>query len=181
MNQISNPHRLRKVKAVLPGSLKSADGGKTSSSDPVSPPAFRRVLRILLRSPWDDYEYIKRLDRVIFAKHRVVFFKLVDVRQFDCDDMLEQFQNLSKVQHPNVAPIYDIYRDGEQTFLVMEHLGIPMSQLDIGKYELEEWEIATIISEVWKPHTSQSMLTIADSQGCSAYCIAETVLYRALL
>lgn len=140
-----------RVKAVLPGSLKSSEGGNSTGTESASRLAFRRILRILLRSPWDDYDYIRQIDGVILAKHKALFFRFADVRQLECDDVLEHSRVLSKIQHPNVASIHDIYCYDGKFFLITEHLDVSMPQLDVRKYQLEEWEIATIISEVRHP------------------------------
>lgn len=154
---------------------------KSSSTALASTLSFKRILRILLRNPWDDYDNVHQLDQVIFAKHKALFFKVVDIRQFDCEDVDKQLQILSRVQHPNVASIYDIYCYDEQLFLIMEHLDVSLSQLDIRNHQLEEWETATIISEVGHPLPKSPSLTAADSQRCSSHCIAQTVLRRAFV
>ena len=153
MNQAPQPHRLKRVKTVLPSSLKSVEEIKSPSIELIPPVAFRRILRILLKSPWDDYDNFRQLDQVALAWHKSLYFRLVDVRKFDCDDVLQQFQAFSKIQHPNVASIHDTYCYDEQFFLITEHLEVSMSQLDIGNHKLQEWEIATIILEVLKAIT----------------------------
>jgi serine/threonine protein kinase len=153
MSQTLRPHRLKRAKAVLPGALKSAEREKPTSIEFTSPLSFRRILRTLLRSPWDDYDYVRQLDQVILAKRKAVYFRVVEIRQFYCDDVLQQAQVLSQIQHPNVVSLYDIYCHDGQFFLIAEHLDVSMSQLDIRKHQLEEWEIATIISEVRTPLT----------------------------
>jgi serine/threonine protein kinase len=112
---------------MLPGSLKSAEGPKSPIIDLAPPLAFRRILRILLRSPWDNYNNVRQLNQVVFTKHKALFFRVVDIREFNCDDILQQFQLLSKIHHPNVASIYNIYYNNRQLFLVTEYLEVSMS------------------------------------------------------
>jgi serine/threonine protein kinase len=152
MSQSLKPRRLKRIKAILPSSSKSADGVHSRTTETATPGTFRRILRILLGDPWDDYDYIGHLDQVVLARHKASYFKLVNIRQFYClnalEHALQQSQILSSIQHPNIASIYDVYCCDDSTFLVTEHLNICISQLELQKYDLEEWEIATIIAEV---------------------------------
>lgn len=148
MNHISPPHPLKRAKAALPGPPRLIEALKTSAQEPERPISFRRVLQIFLKSPWDDYDSFPLLDQGILAKHKSLYFKVVNITPFDCDDGLEQIQNLSRIQHPNVASIHGVYCYDGQFSLITEHLEVSMSQLDVGNYHLQEWEIATIIFEV---------------------------------
>jgi hypothetical protein len=83
------------------------------------------------------------------ARRKASYFKLVNIRLCHTSDVLdEQPRLLSSIQHPNIATVYDLYCDDDKIFLITEHLHLSISQLDFQKYELEEWEIATIIAEV---------------------------------
>jgi hypothetical protein len=83
------------------------------------------------------------------ARRKASYFKLANIRQCHSSDVLdEQPRLLSSIQHPNIATVYDLYCDDDKIFLVTEHLHISISQLDFQKYELEEWEMATIMAEV---------------------------------
>ncbi|KIM93201.1 hypothetical protein OIDMADRAFT_94479, partial [Oidiodendron maius Zn] len=119
------------------------------------------ILRILLRDPWEDYDYIMHLDQGILAVHRGSSFKIVSIQQFHCAEILQQTRMFSSIQHPNIASIYDIYCHDENHFLIMEHLSVRISHLDIQNHELEEWEIATIILEVLKGVVHISSLRIS--------------------
>ena len=55
---------------------------------------------------------------------------------------------VSNIHHPNIPSIHDIYWHNDETFLVAEYLNIGIVQLELQAYELEEWEIATVIAEV---------------------------------
>jgi hypothetical protein len=140
--------RIKRVKAILPGSRKFADDLRSITTTPATPSPVKRLLRILIKDPWEDYEYVQDLDQVILARPKASYFKLVNIRQFYCVDPLQESRVLSSTQHPNVASIHNIYCFHNETFLITEHLHIAISQLELQKYELEEWEIATIIAEV---------------------------------
>ncbi|KAH8799383.1 hypothetical protein F5884DRAFT_758410 [Xylogone sp. PMI_703] len=155
MSQFGIPHRLKRIKAKLPMTLRDSSEEVTKSSTDsrsgtvaVTPGTTHRFLRILLGQPWDDYDYIHHLGQEILASRKASYFKLVNIRQCQSSHVLEQRQILSSIQHPNIAAVYDVYCNNDETFLVMEHLGISLSQLEFQKYELEEWEIATITAEV---------------------------------
>jgi hypothetical protein len=156
MNQSAIPHRLKKIKTRIPSLQsrseavpKSSTGVHSRSTEPVPPETVHRILRIFLGDPWDDYEYVRYLGQGIVARRKASYFKLVNIRQCDSSDVLdEQPRLLSSIHHPNIATVYDLYCDDDKIFLVTEHLHIFISQLDFRKYELEEWEIATIIAEV---------------------------------
>ncbi len=82
------------------------------------------------------------------ATQKASYFKLVTIRQCYSSNILEQSRLLSRIQSPHIAIVYDLYCDNDKVFQVTEHLDISLSQLEIQKYELEEWEMATIIVEV---------------------------------
>lgn len=44
--------------------------------------------------------------------------------------------------------IYNIYCDGDNSFMVLEYLKVFLSQLEYQHYKLKKWEIATIIAKV---------------------------------
>ncbi|KAH6666160.1 kinase-like domain-containing protein [Halenospora varia] len=108
------------------------------------------MLRILLGDPWDDYDYVYSLRQDMVAKRKVPYFKLVNIRQCHSSDAIEQSRLLSRIQSPNIATVYALYCDGNNISIVTEYLGIHLSQLELQKYHLEEWEMATIIAEVLK-------------------------------
>jgi len=167
MSQSTIPHRLKKIKTKFPSlpsrseeSTKSSTGVHSRSTELVPPETVRRILRIFLRDPWDDYDYVRYLRKDIVARRKVSYFKLVNIRQYHSSDVLdEQPHLLSSIQHPNIATVYDLYCDDDKIFLVTEHLHISISQLEFQKYELEEWEIATIIAEVQATSSYKDAIT----------------------
>ena len=154
MSQSAIPRRLKRIKARFPISPQNGleETSKSSSSvhsrtrEPATHENVHRMLRILLGHPWDDYDFIRNLGHDILARRKVSYFKLVDIRQCHSSETVARI--LSGIQHPNIATVYDLYCDGDIIFLVTEHLDISISQLEFQKHELEEWEIATIITEV---------------------------------
>lgn len=107
--------------------------------------SVKRILRVLLRDPADDFHYIMRLAQGTLAI-RKGSFHVVSIQPFQ--HVLQQMRMLADLQHPNIASIYDVYSHGEEQFLIMEHLSVHLSHLEVQEHELEEREIATIISEV---------------------------------
>lgn len=148
---MSTTHRLRRVKAILPGFSNPTQDPHPTNDAPITLGSAKTILRILIKDPWNDYDYIEGYvegrDPVILAKHKAFYFRLVTIRQLHLASTIP-VEILSTIQHPNITSICDIYRYSNKTFLVTEHLQVGISQLEIQKYELEEWEIATIIAEV---------------------------------
>lgn len=156
MSQSTIPQRLKRVKAIIPISRQNRSGKESKTTNdfhprnkkPAIPTKVDRMLRILLGNPWDDYDYIRHLGQIMLARRKISYFKLVNIQQCHSFKVLEHSQVLSSIQHPNVAAIYDVYCNQGESFLVTEHLDISISQLKFQRYELEEWEIATILLEV---------------------------------
>lgn len=138
---------ISRLKRALPGSAKSIEGIHSATIQQ-KPQTIKAIVRILLRNPRDDYYYARHTDRGFLAVRKSSFFKIVSIQQFNCDDIILQARILSHIQHPNVASAYDVYCYEEENFLVMDYLSLPISQLETQEHELEEWEIATIVSEV---------------------------------
>jgi hypothetical protein len=166
MNQSAIPHRLKRIKTRFPilqvrseEPPKSSTGVHSRSAELVRPERVHRMLRILLGDPWDDYDYICYLGQDMIARRKASYFKLVNIRQCHSPDVLEKSRLLSSIQHPNIATVYDLYCDDDKIFLVTEHLHISISQLEFQKYELEEWEIATIIAEVQATSSYKDAIT----------------------
>jgi hypothetical protein len=133
----------------LPDHLEETSKSRDTHSkraEPASSGTVHRMLRILLGDPWHDYDCLHYHGQDMVATRKTSYFKLVNIRQ--CCSSDEQSRLLSSIQSPNIATIYDLYCDGDKTFLVTEHLDISLCQLGVQKYELEEWEMATIIAEV---------------------------------
>jgi len=104
------------------------------------------MLRILLGNPWDDYTYVGCQGQDTIARKNSSYFKLVNIQSCTISD--HQSRLLFNIQHPNIANIYDLYCDGNVAFCITEFFELSLPQLDVQKYELEEWEMATIIAEV---------------------------------
>ena len=157
MNQSSIPKRLKRLKAILPIASQGRPGetgGTTDTPSQVTVPFFagtcHRILRVYLGNPWDNYEYIRHIDHVMLARDTSSCFNLVNIRHFSAFEEVEQkLRIISTMKHPNLAAIYDAYHDDEETFLITENLDISFSHLDFQKFEPKEWEIATVIAEVF--------------------------------
>jgi hypothetical protein len=137
MYQLIKKICLREAEEVLP----------SQSTEQQTTIMVRRMIRIKLRSPWDDYTYIRHLDHACLARNNSCF-KLVNIQELSNFVGTQQLPILSCVQHLNVAAIYDIYSYDNKVFPIIEPLEISFAELEVQKYRLEEWEIATIIMEV---------------------------------
>jgi hypothetical protein len=146
-HEMNGSVKISRLKRALPGSSKPVEGIHSAIIQQ-KPNTIKAIIRILLRNPQDDYYYASYTDRGILAVQKSSFFKVVSVQQFNCDDIIQQARILSRIQHPNVASAYDLYCYNEQNFLVMDYLSLRISHLETQEHELEEWEIATIVSEV---------------------------------
>jgi hypothetical protein len=144
---MSESFKITRLKSVLLRSPKSIEGIHSSTIQQ-KPDTIKRLTRILLRNPQDDYYYVGHIERGTLAIQKSSFFKTVSVQKFNCDDIIQQARILSRIQHPNIASIYDVYCYDGENFLVMDYLGLRISHLETHEHELEEWEIATIVSEV---------------------------------
>lgn len=145
--EMSEPFKINRLKSALLRSPKSIESIHSPTIQQ-KPNTIKTLIRILLRNPRDDYYYAGHIDRGILAVQKSSFFKTVGIQKFNCDDLIQQAQILSRIQHPNVASIYDVYCHNGENFLVMDYLGLRISHLETQEHELEEWEIATIVSEV---------------------------------
>ena len=189
MSQSTIPQRLKRAKARIPISLQGRSGGASkttndiysSTLEPAPPRTVNRMLRILLRDPWDDYDYIWYLDQDMLASRKAAYFELVNIQQCHSFNVLQHSRILPTIHHPNVATIYDVYCHDNKTFLITEHLDISISQLEIQNCELEEWEIATIIAEVPTIcYMEVPWLIVAGSEENSLCLLTEAVLQRSL-
>ncbi|KFY27454.1 hypothetical protein V491_00907 [Pseudogymnoascus sp. VKM F-3775] len=117
--------------------------------------------RTYFESPWVEYEYIRQSNQVTVVRQRSSYFRLANVHEFLAANTIQQSQVLATVSHPNIASIYGIYSYIGKLLVVTEHLDISLAQLDFQSYEIEEWEIATIVAEVLKGLTYISSKNIS--------------------
>jgi serine/threonine protein kinase len=160
MSQPTIYRRLKRVKGIL-GGPPDANEIRSTPAESGTPEKVRRMLKILLKNPWDDYTYIRRVDQVTLVRYKAPSFQLANIREVPSFDVLIP-PILPKIQHPNIATIYDIYSHDNRAFLVTEHLDVPFAWLEFEKYELEEREIATIIAEVPDTPTTNKTMTYYD-------------------
>lgn len=150
-------HHLRRRKKVssflAPRQADSSSNDKDQSTELLSGGTVQKLLEVILGDPWNDYEYLYHLDQVIVAKRRSKYFDLVHIRKCRSSDAMEHIRALSSIQGPNIATVHNVFCDGDEVFVVTERLDLVFPQLEIQRYELDEWEIATIIAEVKIPFT----------------------------
>ena len=144
--EIGKPHLLRKTKARIPPS--SCEGTMEPLVSRTTERGVRKILRVFLGNPWDDYVPIRHIGHNIIARLKDLYFKLVNIRQCHRENVLKQACIVSSFKHANIATVYAVYCAGEKAFLVTEHLDVCFTQLELQKYAIEEWEVATILLEV---------------------------------
>lgn len=154
MDQTVSPRPLRKMKAMVLNSFQrhlkknissAVDSSRVNQTTSAQP---TKMFVIKSGSPWGDYDYIKRLGQTILVRQRSSYFRLANMQEAPASNFIQQTQVLARVSHPNIASIYDVYYYVDKILIVTEHLDISLDQLDFQSYELEEWEMATIIAEV---------------------------------
>ena len=109
-----------------------------------------RLLRVWLRSPWNDYSSIGALSlsgESQLAYRIGGYFQKASIKVFSCSGgSMQILQQLSHIQHPNLATIYDVYCYEDKICMAIEYLELSLAELDFQSFELEEWEVATIIT-----------------------------------
>jgi hypothetical protein len=153
-------HGLKNIKAILGGfpeeHYTQYREAKSKSALPSkeAPTAgkVKKLLRVWSKSPWDDYTHVAYLyssqqARLVCQKES--YFDLAVMReQPSGPNDLTSFRILSRIHHANIAKTYDVFFDEGMTSVITEHLDLSLVQIDFEKYQLEEWEIATIIVQV---------------------------------
>jgi len=110
-----------------------------------------KLLRIWLTSPWEHYTSARTLSPAggsCLAYRNGAYFSKAAIRVFPYPKDVQALQRLSDIRHPNVASIYDLYCHEEVLYAATEYLELSLADLDFQTYDLEEWEIATILLEV---------------------------------
>ncbi|KFZ24851.1 hypothetical protein V502_00673 [Pseudogymnoascus sp. VKM F-4520 (FW-2644)] len=172
---LSLPQHLRKMKASTsnffqshPKKVKRNATMSRACVDETTATQPATMFTIKFESPWVEYEYIRQSDQVTVVRQRSSYFRLANMQEFPATNTIQQSQILARVSHPNIASIYGVYSYFDKVLVVTEHLDISLAQLDFQSYEVEEWEIATIVAEVLKGLTyiysmniSCQVLTIA--------------------
>ncbi|KAH7370308.1 hypothetical protein BKA65DRAFT_386846 [Rhexocercosporidium sp. MPI-PUGE-AT-0058] len=141
---------LRRVQALLGHPSDDTNETPPSPTDTATPEKVRRVLKILLKDPWDDYSYVRHIGQTILTLRKASSFQLANIREVSPFEILGDPPILPHIKHPNIAAIEEIYCYDDRIFLVTEHLDVSFAQLQFQKYDLKEREIATILTEVLK-------------------------------
>ena len=149
---------LRRHKQSRPGPInlydetsKQAVAGKAVYQGNLNGETTPGLLRIWLKSPWEDYIAVGKHSSCggsALCYFKSGYFKKAHIKASLNPRTLSTLQKLSDFRHPNVAKIHDVYSFGDQLFIAMEHLEISLQDLHLGGILLEEWEIATVITEV---------------------------------
>ncbi|RDL30196.1 uncharacterized protein BP5553_10474 [Venustampulla echinocandica] len=157
--QTSEFRRLRRVEPISTGlheHLRTDPSQRnilTSLPDPTSPLTTKTLLRLWLASPWEDYTSMQPASVCggsSLAYRRGAYFRKVAVRACTDAGGVPLLRALSRIQHPNIATLYDVYCYEDKIFTASEYLEISLVELDLPSLPLEEWEIATVLAEVLK-------------------------------
>jgi len=153
------PQRLRRFRRMKPISTdvwegfsrgdRSRPDGPPSSPDTGSAVTPGKLLRLWLRSPWEDYTSVRSVSgEPSLAYRRGAYFQKATIRAFPNSGSVGLLQSLSGIQHPNIAKVYDVYCCNDKIFTVSEYLELSLVDLGLQSFPFYEWEIATIIAEV---------------------------------
>jgi serine/threonine protein kinase len=150
-----DPHgspALRKVKPFYFTSFGSAQDTTSPPSATIGP-RVRRLLRVDLKDPKNDYTFVQELRSghgtlVCHQKNRL---HLAVIRESFTSTPLQMLELLAQVRHPNIADILDVYFCDGKLSIVSEYLDVSLLDLEFKRLAPEEWEIATIIAEVTLP------------------------------
>ncbi|KFZ16723.1 hypothetical protein V501_02088 [Pseudogymnoascus sp. VKM F-4519 (FW-2642)] len=130
-------------------------GSVNDTASSTRPWKMKRLLRIEFKSPEEDYLFFRKLqsDQGNLVCHKKAIFRLSVIRESFAPRPLHLLEELSLIQHPNIAEILDIYFYKGRLSIVTEHLDVCLLDLDFSMLPPEEWEIATIIAEIIKAMT----------------------------
>jgi hypothetical protein len=112
---------------------------------------WKSLLRVWLISPWEDYTSAEQLSSSggsTLACRKGAYFSKATIRVFPYPRNVQVLRLLSDIRHPNLAKIYNLYCYEGKLFVATEYLELSLSDLDFHNFEVDEWEIATIIAEV---------------------------------
>ena len=135
------PRTVRRVKPfyfanTAMSSMTTSNGGK-------------RLLRIEFKDPNEDYVFTHDLsNHGTLVCNRKNPLQLAVVRESYSPAPLQMLLTLSQIQHPNIADVLDVYFNRGRLSIVSEYLDVSLLELQLKALPLEEWELATIISEV---------------------------------
>jgi hypothetical protein len=149
------PRGLRRLRRVKPFSAdvleKSSKNNHVQSEallpSPKSDVTPGKLLRLWLRSPWEDYTRVQSREPS-FACRKGAYFHKATIRAFPNSGGIQLLQAFSSFRHPNIANVYDVYCYDNSIFVASEYLELSLNELDFHFFLFAEWEIATIIVEV---------------------------------
>jgi serine/threonine protein kinase len=144
---------------AIPENLVSGFSGTSDHSGREAAPKSNEVgamwgslLRVWwLLSPWEHYTSVEQLSSSggsTLVYRNGAYFSKATMRVFPYPRNIQSLQLLSDIRHPNIAKIYDVYCHEGRLFVATEYLELSLPDLDFHLFEMEEWEIATIIAEV---------------------------------
>lgn len=144
IDQIQHRHNVRRVPPFCFGSIFDLPSPRKGQPD------ARHLLRISFKNPEEDYIFIQEMqsNQAVLACHRKSRLQLAVIRESHSATPLNMLEIFSRIQHPNIAAIINVYFYEGRLLIVGEHLEVSLLDLGVKELPLEEWEIATIIEQV---------------------------------
>ena len=148
--------RIRRVKRISTNLLEEYSKGELPNphEQPLSPDLESRgtqgkLLRLWLRSPWEDYTLVRPAStEPSLASRQGMYFHRATIREFPNSGGMQLLQALSGIEHPNIAKVYDVYCYDNKIFTASEYLELSLTDINFQSFPFEEWEVATVIVEV---------------------------------
>lgn len=88
------------------------------------------------------------VDEPVLTCRYGTYFHKASIRAFQSSGGIGLLQTLSNIQHPNIAKLYEVYLFRDKIFVASEHLSLSLAELNLPSFPFDEWEIATVITEV---------------------------------
>jgi hypothetical protein len=150
LHRVPSNHNLR-------GNLKTTS--QTHTSDVMLPKRDRikHLLRLWGKSPWEDFQEIRISDGLAIVLRRGSYFQMHTIRSIVYQGDFGDVGYFADITHPNIASIHDLYFFDEKLHLVGEYLQLSLDELNFHYFQLEEWEIATIMTSVRKHYAISAM------------------------
>ncbi|OBT59956.1 hypothetical protein VE03_10479, partial [Pseudogymnoascus sp. 23342-1-I1] len=73
---------------------------------------------------------------------------MATIRPFAYDGAIRNLECILRIRHPNIASIHALYHYDNILYMVGEYLELSVTELDFQRFQLQEWEIATIMTKV---------------------------------
>jgi hypothetical protein len=166
--QVRGFRGLRRAKAarVFGESIKDSNDANSDPPLALAPimgtQTARRLLRVWLESPWNNYYFIRRIhapEQGILAHRQSSYFNLAVIKDFPPSGTYQTLQVLNDILHPNIANIYEVYLYDDKLCIAAEHLDVSLVELDFQSFALEEWDVTETKEETTRGSLNPLVLT----------------------